>query len=104
MGLGSWLKKIGNIFRPALPIITLLFPRLNSAIDMVESITQSIKDKGVETFLTSEEKEDQALYAFIQSIDDDFLGDRLSDEQLQATRGAIRAIVTLKNAFAQETA
>jgi hypothetical protein len=99
MGFVSWFKKVGKSFKVVLPVINFLFPRLNIAIDMVEAITEAIKDKGLEKVLTSEEKEDQALYAFIQSIDDEFVGDKLSDDQEKKIRAAIRAIVDLKNAF-----
>ena len=98
MGLGSFFKKIGRLFVHARPIIGLLLPQVDKAIDLVEGITMHLKESGGGHVLTGEHKEDLAVWQLLNTIDG-LTGDNLSDEQEALIRAHIKTGVALKNGF-----
>lgn len=99
MGVGSWLRKIGRVFRAVSPGLELLVPQVGGAINLVEQISERVKHSGKE--LPGEAKEDLAVWQLVAN-EGRVIGDDMTDAQEAAVRNAIRANVALMNAFKEQ--
>jgi hypothetical protein len=97
MGWG-WIKRIGGIFKFAKPIVGIALPGLSQAIFYVEEIATMFKEKGGGG-IESQIKEDMAIWKLAKLIDDQYLGDKLTDEQERLARQAVQANVAFANSL-----